>query len=120
MDEPSESEARLTRIEALQEANARDIAGLIASQRNHASDITELYKITGEIAEGGKALLIAQQKVDDSLTKLADAQRKTEESMHALSIKSAETQGKLDALIHMWDDWIRDRGGIQGAPGPAM
>ena len=107
-----EYEARWARIEALQEANTRDIAALTASQRSHASDITELYKITGEIADGQKALQTAQQKTEKAMEDLASA-------MNALAVKSAETQGKLDALIHMWDDWIRDRGGKNGAPGPA-
>ena len=121
-----EYEARWARIEALQEANtsdiaaltasqrsqSSDIAALTASQRSHSSDITELYKITGEIADGQEALQTAQQKTEKAMEVLATA-------MADLAVKSAETQGKLDALIHMWDDWIRDRGGKNDAPLPA-
>jgi len=111
METRGEYEARWARIEALQEANTRDIAALTATQRDDIGDIAKLFKLTGEIAEGGKVLLIAQQKTEEKMEDLAAA-------MTALAIKSAETQGKLDALIHMWDDWIRDRGGKNGAPKP--
>ena len=121
-----EYEARWARIEALQEANTRDIAALTASQRSHASDITELYKITGEIADGQTALQTAHQQTEKAMEGLGAAMANLATAMADLAVAQkvselaqAETQGKLDALIHMWDDWIRDRGGKNGAPGPA-
>ena len=147
MDTPMEYEARWARIEALQEANTRDIAALTASQRSHsrdiaaltasqrshasdiaaltasqrshASDITELYKITGEIADGQEALQTSQQKTEKAMEVLATAMADLAVAQKISELAQAETQGKLDALIHMWDDWIRDRSGIKGAPGPA-
>jgi hypothetical protein len=44
-----------------------------------------------------------------SSDKLAEAQTKSE-------LAQAETQGKLDALIHMWDEMIRERGRKNGDP----
>ena len=53
-----------------------------------------------------------------ALAAVAVTQAKTAEHIDILTVKSAETQDKLDALIRMWDDWIKDRGAKNGAPAP--
>lgn len=118
MDDRAESAARFERIEAYQEATARDIAAISATQRDHSAtqrdhkstlrehtaEIAKLFKLNGEIIRGGKALL--------------GAQKKSNKKMEELAVKSAETQGKLDTLILVGDDWIRERGGKNGGSKP--
>jgi hypothetical protein len=70
-----------------------------------------LFKVTGALADGQKQLLTAQ-------VLMAEAQAKSEQHIAALAIAQAETQGKLDALIHMWAEMIRDRGKKNGGPTP--
>ena len=60
----------------------------------------------------------AQVKLTESQTKLTESQATTEQHINELSVKSAETQGKFDALIDMWDKMIRERGGKNGNPAP--
>ena len=110
MDSPGEYEARIKRIEAYHEASARDIAAISATQRDHTGDIAKLYKLTGEIAEGQKALQTAQQKSEKAMEYLAIAMADLAVAQKISQLAQAETQGKFDALIHMWDDWIGNRG----------
>ena len=101
-----EPEARFARIEAVLERLTE--AQLRGEQR--------LTDAVAQMAVGHKQLVTAHTVIADEVRKIAEAQARTEVSMHELSVKSTETQGKLDALIHMWDDWIRERGGKNGAP----
>jgi len=101
-----EPEARFARIEAVLER-------LTEAQLRGEQRLTDAVE---QMAVGHKQLVMAHAVIADEVRKIAEAQAQTEVSMKALSIKSAETQEKLDALIHMWDDWIRERGGKNGAP----
>ncbi|MFN0102310.1 MAG: hypothetical protein ACKV2U_09490 [Bryobacteraceae bacterium] len=96
-------------VQSLQGKNLETLTGVVTSlaiaQQKTDENVNAL----------AVAFTIAQQKTEENINALAIAQQKTEENMNALTLKSAETQGKLDALIHMWDDWIRDRGGKNGA-----
>ena len=65
----------------------------------------------GKIADAQIKLAGAQAKQAGMMANLAEAQTKSETAQ-------AETQGKFDALIHMWDDWIIERGGKNGKPTP--
>ncbi|MFN0106282.1 MAG: hypothetical protein ACKV2U_29845 [Bryobacteraceae bacterium] len=101
-----EHEARFNRIEAVLER-------LADAQLRGEYALTDAVE---HMARSHKQLLTAQVLMVDEHRKLAEAQTRTEKHMDELSIKSAETQGKLDALIHMWDNWIRERGGKNGTP----
>ena len=108
-----EPEARFKQIEAT-------LAQLAQAQLRGEYALTDAVE---QMARGHKLLLTAQVLLIDAqaqsetrMNALSEAQAQTEKSMNALSIKSAETQEKLDALIHMWDDWIRERGGKNGTP----
>jgi len=104
-------DARFERIEKALEILA------VASAGNEGHAVA-LFHATEALAAGQKQLLTAQilmvdsqRNADERIAKLAEAQTKTELAMQ-------ETQGKLDALIHMWDDWIRERrnGGPKNGP----
>ena len=83
------------------------------------------YALTDAVehmAGSHRQMLTAQVLMVDEQRKLAETQSKTEisvaalaQQMNKLSVKSEETRGKLDALIHMWDDRIKERGGAAPA-----
>jgi hypothetical protein len=105
-EERNPYERRFERIEAALAA--------LAENSQKATEI--LFKATDGLADGYKQLLTAQVIMADAQTKaeqqiaaLAEAQAKSE-------LAQAETQGKLDALIHMWDEMIRERGRKNGEP----
>ena len=52
------------------------------------------------------------------MDRLAVAQTHSEEAQAKTELKSLETQEKLDALIRMWDDWIRERRSREGGEPP--
>ena len=120
MPEPQEqnpTEARFARIEAAHEFLAAIVAEIGVAQKNTEYALSEAVE---HMARGHKELHTAQVIMFDEMGKLAVAQARTEVHMDQLAVKSAETQGKLDALIHMWDNWIVENGktGKTGNPAP--
>jgi len=108
-----ESEARFERIEVV-------LGQLAQAQLRGEYALTDAVE---QMARGHKQLLTAQVLMVDAqaqsekrIDSLALRMESLARHMDELSIKSAETQGKLDALIHIWDDWIRERGGKNGSP----
>ena len=109
MPEPQERDPtvlRFERIEAAHEFLTGIVAGIGVAQQ--------------KIEEAQLRTDFAMTQVGEQMRKLAEAQTRTEGHMDILMVKSAETQGKLDALIDMWDDWIVENGknGKNGAPEP--
>jgi len=99
-----EYEARFTRIETA-------LDRLIEVQSAQARNLENLAGIMGSV-------IISQQNTDAKMANLVEAQAKTGEHLNDLTIKSAETQAKLDALIHRWDEMIRERGRKSGSSEP--
>ena len=64
------------------------------------------------MARGHKKLLTAQVIMFGEMGTLAAAQAKSD-------LAQAETQGKLNVLIHMWDNWIVENG-KHGNPAPEL
>jgi hypothetical protein len=92
---------------------------------------TKFSAIKGVLKQLAQAQLRGEYALTDAVEQMArghkqlltDAQAQSEKRMDSLakhmaglSVKSAETQEKLDALIHMWDDWIRERERKNGTP----
>ena len=127
---------RFERIEASQETTAKALAtlstestsafGNLNAAQRHTLEIIKVqdFRLTA-LARSAESLVQVQtlqgqnlQNLHDILAVLAVAQTKTEILMGELSVKSAETQGKLDALIDMWDRSIRERAAKNGTPEP--
>ncbi|MBI2688326.1 MAG: hypothetical protein HYX27_18645 [Acidobacteria bacterium] len=115
-----EHEERFQRIEAaLEKITQAQLRGEYA-----LTDAVE------QMARSHKQLLTAQVLMSEDMRSLAASQKLADEGIAALAARiaalaeaqtksefaQAETQGKLDALIHMWDDWIRGR--ANGGPKP--
>lgn len=109
MPEPQEqdpTERRFERIEAALEFLAGSVAGIAVTQQ--------------KIEEAQLRTEFSLTQAGEQINKLAAAQTKSEEHINVLAIKSAETQGKLDVLIDMWNNWIVENGknGKNGNPAP--
>lgn len=134
--EQTREQRRFERIEAAQEITAKALATLSAESTSAFGNLNAAQRHTLELikqhdfrftalASAAQSLIQVQTLQGQNLQTLADvmaslsvAQAKTELHMDQLSVKSAETQSKLDALIDMWDRMIRERGGKNGAPEP--
>ncbi len=132
--EHTPQERRFERIEAALDTMAQGMATLTTESHTAFANINatqrhvlDLLKQTdyrfNALAQTAASLVDVQtlqgknlQTLADVMANLSVAQAKTELHMDQLSVKSAETQGKLDALIDMWDRSIRERGGKNGAP----
>ena len=134
--EQTPADARFERIEKAQETTAKALATLAAEStsafgninatQRHMLDLIKQhdYRFTA-LARAAESLIEVQtlqgktlQNLADVMASLSVAQARTELHMDELLVKSAETQGKLNALIDMWDKTIRERGGKNGAPEP--
>ena len=112
MPEPQEQDPaarRFERIEAALEFLAGSVAGIAVTQQ--------------KIEEAQLRTEFSLTRAGEQINKLAAAQTKSEEHIDVLAIKSAETQGKLDALIDVVEKWIREHGAKNGnlakQPSPA-
>ena len=107
MPEPQEQDPaarRFERIEAALEFLAGSVAGIaVTQQKIEDAQLRTEFSLT---------------QAGEQINKLAAAQTKSEEHIDAHAIRSAETQGKLDALIDVVDKWIREHGAKNGAPPP--
>ena len=114
MPEPQEQDPaarRFERIEAALEFLAGSVAGIaVTQQKIEEAQLRTEFSLT----QAGEQI----NKLAAAQTTLAAAQTKSEEHIDALAIKSAESQGKLDALIDVVDKWIREHGAKNGAPPP--
>lgn len=97
--------ARFERIENVLEALAHSQKQLLTAQIVMTDQLTSIAKSQVQAIE-------AQGRLAEAQTRTEEAQARTEESLQ-------ETQGKLDALIHMWDEWIRERREREGG-GPSI
>jgi hypothetical protein len=109
MPEPQEQDPtvlRFERIEAAHEFLTGIVAGTAVTQQ--------------KLEESQLRTEFALTQIGEQMRKLAEAQTRTEVHMDQLAVKSAETQGKLDALIDMWNNWIVENGknGKNGSPAP--
>jgi predicted unusual protein kinase regulating ubiquinone biosynthesis (AarF/ABC1/UbiB family) len=114
--EQSPDQARLERIEKALETLGGIVTDIGLAQRNTEHALTEAV----QAAERDRLIM------SEDMRKLAAAQTRTEGhmdqlavKMDQLAVKSTETQEKLNALIHMWDEMIREgRAGKNGTPKP--
>ena len=134
MPEPQEQtpdQARFERIEAAHEFLTGIVAGTAVTQQKleeaqlrtelaftkveeaQLRTQTALNEAVEHMARGHRELHTAQVIMYDEMGKLARAQAKSETAQ-------AETQGKLDVLIDMWNNWIVENGknGGKGNPAP--
>jgi hypothetical protein len=94
--------ARFERIENVLEALAHSQKQLLTAQVVMTDEVTRIASAEVRLTEAQQRLAEAQALSERARARLEEEQAKTE-------IKAQETQGKLDALIHMWDEWIRER-----------
>ena len=130
--QPTPEERRFERIEAAHEtlatavaAIASDTHALFKLKTDQDKKLNALTSFMSELALSQTAAEVqiakmaeAQTRTEEHIGKIADAQVKLTESQAKSDLAQAETQGKLDALIDMWDRSIRERGGKNGGPAP--
>ena len=113
----TQDQARFERIEKAHEFLTGIVAGTAVTQRKleEAQLRTEiaLNEAVEHMARGHRERHTAQVILYDEMGKLARAQAKSETAQ-------VETQGKLDVLIDMWNNWIVENGknGKKGTPAP--
>jgi hypothetical protein len=95
-------QARFERIESVLEFLANGQKQLLTSQVVLTDEVSKIAAEAVRLAEAEVLLTQAEARLTQAQARLAEEQAKT-------ALSSQETQGKLDALIHMWDDWIRER-----------
>lgn len=93
-------EARFTRIESALEK-------LVEVQTLQGGNLETLVEVQTRMAENIEAIQTRFEKPAATMDRLAEAQAKSE-------LAQAVTQSKLDALIHMFNNWIRERGHKNG------
>jgi len=76
---------------------------------NDGSALARIEEITQQIVR----LVTHGEKVNDFLSKIADAHIKLAEAQNRLEIAQAENTEKLNALIAVVDDLVRGRGSQQ-------
>ena len=74
---------------------------------NDGSALARIEEITQQIVR----LVTHGEKVNDFLSKIADAHIKLAEAQNRLELAQAETTEKLNALIAVVDDLVRERSG---------
>lgn len=104
--------ARFERIENVLEFLANGQKQLLTAQVLMTDQVGKIAKAQVQLTDAQAQLAEAQAHSAEALAQLAAEQAKTEVSLR-------ETQDKLNALIHMWDDWIRERR-AQGGDGPPV
>ena len=113
--EQTPEDRRFERIEAAHEFLTGIVAGIgVAQTKTEEAQLRTQYALTEAVehmVREHKFLLTAQVLMADAQTRLTEAQAKSE-------LAQAETQGKLNVLIHMWDNWIVENGGKNGNPAP--
>ena len=95
-----------------------DVHALFELKKDQDKKLNALTAFMTELAISQTAAEVQIGKIAGAQVKLTESQATTEQHINELSVKSAETQGKLDALIDMWDKMIRERGGKNGKPAP--
>ena len=114
---------RFDRIEAALETLARAMAKLAAENHSSFANLNETQRHTLEtlklhdyrfaaLAQTSRDLIQSQSSQSNKLDGLIDL-------MSTLTDAERATQGKLNVLIHMWDEMIRERGAKNGAPPPS-
>lgn len=119
----SDSHTAFSALNISQQHRVDEMQRIIAQFGRQDDDVRALFKLTGQIGDGTKVLLTAQvlmvdtqEKAEKKIGVLADAMAKLAEAQAKSDLAHSETQGKLDALIDMWDKTIRERGDKNGAP----
>lgn len=101
-DEPKENKvaesngnSRIDRIEK----DLEKLVGIVGSQANQIGILLEHGQRTNEFL----------QRTAEAQLRLAEAQNKLAEAQNKLEAAQLETAEKLDALIRIADEWIRNR-----------
>lgn len=98
----------------------------LPNSENYIARFERIENVLEFLANGQKQLLTSQVLMTDQVDKIAKAEERLTEAQAKLAeahakteVSLQETQDKLNALIHMWDDWIRERR-AQGGDGPPV
>ena len=134
--EQTPEERRFERIEAAHETLAKAVASLATDSHSAFSNmnatqrflidenirmLTRIDKRDNDVsalALAAKALIDVQTMQGKNLQSVIDLTGTLIAAQAKSDLAQAETQGKLDALIDMWDRSIRERGAKNGSPQP--
>jgi hypothetical protein len=83
------------------------------SDNDGASRLDRLEELIDQRTEQIIRLVAHGEKVNDFLSKIADAHVKLAENQNRLELAQTETTEKLNALIAVVDDLVKARGGQQ-------
>ncbi len=137
----SDSHTAFAALNISQQHRMEEVQRIIAQLGKRDDDVHALFKLTGQIGDGTKALLTAQVLMVDEMaklaagqSKLADAQTRTENVLTTLAEAQAkltasqakrdeehdDLKDKLHVLYDVVDRWIREHGGAgkNGTPSP--
>src|ERR1700684_1130058 len=98
----SNGNSRIDRIEK----DLEKLVGIVVSQANQIGILLEHGQRTNEFLQRTAE---AQLRLAEAQNKLAEAQNKLAEAQNKLEAAQLETTEKLDALIRIADEWIRNR-----------
>lgn len=107
----NEYEARLTRIEKVLETQVMLAARVDGRVGNVESRLDKFEQNMADLAGAMLTIARTQQRIDESIEKVFEVQKRTDERLENLTLAQAQTQNNLNALIHVVDEWIRERRG---------
>lgn len=112
--------ARFERIERLLEALANGQTQLLKSQVFLTGEVAKIAGAQVKLTESQLAIAEALNELAAAQTESGKAHAQLEEAQARTELKSLETQEKLDALIQIWDEWIRERRAREGGEPPVQ
>ena len=112
-----EHEARFVRIETALEKLAEMQTAQAERQTAQAEWQTRQAEIQTRQAEGQSRLDSKLVLIAEGLLEIIAMHKKLEEAQAKTELMAQETQGRVDALVHVMDNWIREHGGKKNGNG---